>query len=159
MGKSLEFCKRLASDPERSMYCDRDFNFAKEYDNTLDVFEYVLNGKSPSNLTAEWNNTIHYSIEYDNEADFDYFVSETDMTDGTLVSKMNVEMTVVERVANCLTYFTSKGAPSSGDTVKYTVGNLVVIDEWRNVCTHDDKPWMKNRITVMLPVKYDVIRA
>ena len=158
MGKSLDFCKRLASDLERSTYCDRDFNFAKEYDNTLDVFEYVLNRKSLSNLTAEWNNTIHYSIEYDSEADFDYFVSETDMTDGTLVYKMNVEGAVIERVAKCLTYFIPKGAPSSGDNVKYTVGSLVVIDEWRNVGTHD-KPWMKNRITVMLPVKYDVIKA
>ena len=158
MGKSLEFCNSLASDPERSTYYDRDFNLAKEFDNTLDVFEYVLNGKSLSNLTAEWNNTIHYSIEYDSEADFDYFVSETDMTDGTLVFNMNVEVAVIERVAKCLTYFIPKGAPSSGDTVKYTVGNLVVIDEWCNVGTHD-KPWMKNRITVMLPVKYDVIRA
>lgn len=44
MSNSLEFCKRIAQDPARSTYSDREWSNAKESLDTKLLFDEILNG-------------------------------------------------------------------------------------------------------------------
>ena len=158
-GNSLEFCKKRIKEQEHSAYKDRNFSLAEECDEgTFELLRAAVRFNSMTNLVANWNDSIHYSIEYNPQSQFDYFASESIISDGAIYFRTKAIMDVIDRVAQCQTYYIPKGAPTDGDFIKYTVGNVVFIEEYGDY-GQEGKRWLNTRITVMLPIKYEVKRA
>ena len=73
--------------------------------------------------------------------------------DGTLLFVSNAISDCIKNVVRAQTYDSRKGPHKSH--VKYTLGNLVVLNEYNKDFASPDKPWMIERTTVLLPIKYE----
>lgn len=157
MSKSLTFCQTAASDPNRSNLSDRDWSKAKEIDSEY-FFEPYLGGVQSYNIMIQEGDcdepkALHVDIEFDEDADFDYFVCSSLIHDGTLLFVTNAVSDCIMKVGLAQTYDSRKGPHKSH--VKYTVGNFVVLNEYDKDFAPPDKPWMNERTTVLLPIKYE----
>ena len=87
MSNSLEFCKRVAQDPARSTYSDREWSNAKESLDTKLLFDEILNGNYKYRCAYYVDHDrleFDIEIEFNADAEFDYFTSETIICDGSL---------------------------------------------------------------------------
>ena len=175
MSKSLEFCKRIVSNKDRSFFADRDWTNAIEIDSEkiftnvlkdcrnwlirreledgtkIDITIYltitVVKGGEIINSFCKWINP---------EAEFDYFTSSSSVHDGTLVFKLELINDYICNVICGKTYNKNMGEPKSNNTVHYIVGNLVVLNEYdmdHNKFCSKDKPFLCERTTVLLPIR------
>ena len=46
----------------------------------------------------------------------------------------------------------------NGYSIIYTVGDFVLAEELSDEFATKDKPWMKSRFTVMLPIRFNVVK-
>ena len=160
---STDFCIKQIKE-QNSPYMDRDFS------KTIEVnMDYVLNylsNQCGSDITFPihivyfpngFNTTINCQIEYNPNANFDYFTSESMYTDGTAIFEQSIINELFSRLVNVLTYDNRTKQPdfSKNFTVKYTIGNFVVIREYKDRWSEVETPWMNERLTVMLPIKYE----
>lgn len=53
------------------------------------------------------------------------------------------------------TYNKKVGAPNNGDDIEYIVGNFVVLTEYDGYFVPSDKSYLRERTTVLLPLKMD----
>lgn len=163
MSKSLEYCKLVASDTSRSNFSDRDWSKTIEVEETENFFDEYLNEerKLKINGTDNDGNKVNLNVElsFDANADFDYFISESSVHDGTLVFELNAMEKCVQKVCCGVTYNKKLLAPQNRDSIKFTVGNFVVLNEFGNQFSTDDKPWLQQRTTVLLPLKYENLRG
>lgn len=158
MSKSLEFCMAIASDPQRSGYAGRDWSKSIEMD-SVGFFDRFLNGERNLTMTGtDECDDIHVDISllFDKDANFDYFTSCSYTHDGTLLFITEMMSKLVEKVCCAITYNKTLRAPKSGDTVEYTVGNFVILNEYGEQFAPEDKPWMRERTTVLLPLKMEI---
>jgi hypothetical protein len=88
-----------------------------------------------------------YQVDLDPEANFDYFTSYRLFSDGTLISIFKAIDECLKNVYSGKTYNKDVGLPTH-----YTIGNLVVLEEFGDYGT-EEKPFLHSRITVLLPVK------
>ena len=92
----------------------------------------------------------------DPDADFEYFTSSSSIHDGTLLFIKECADNCVCKIVSGQTYNKKIGPPKDGDTVHYTVGNLVVLSEYdmdETKFATKDKRWLHERTTVLLPIK------
>lgn len=159
MSKSLEFCKEIASNPKRSSYSDRDWAKAIESMDTEVYFDKALNGGREVTFWGkdDENNDVrvHTKFHFDKDADFDYFTSESVVYDGTLLFVQSAINKCVEKVLLGRTFNNTMRPPNDGDTIEYTVGNFVILNEYNNKSFSDDNPHLCSRTTVLLPLKYE----
>ena len=154
MSKSLEFCKKTAI--ERSEMGDRDWNKAIE-ENSEEFFDVVLKQIRRYSIISEDDSmTYNVNISFNPDGDFQYFTSETAVTDGTLFFIVKLINRCVNKVIGAQTYYAPIGPFKDKDEVSYTVGNFIIISEIDDKFAPEDKPWCTNRITVMLPLKYSI---
>lgn len=156
MSNSLEFCKRIAQDPARSTYSDREWSNAIEKLDTKLLFDEILNGDYKYRCTSYVDHDrleFDIEIELNADADFDYFTSDTIIHDGSLC--FAPQLVCVQNVVRGWTYNKNIGEPERGDRIKYTVGNFVFLNEYDGDWVPADKPWMRERVTVLLPLKYE----
>lgn len=162
MSKSLDFCKKVASDTSRSSYVDRDWNKAVEDIETESIFDELLHGFRNFYIDGTDNeeNKIHIDVEivFNKDADFDYFTSESCIHDGTLVFIKEIMNKCVKKVCGVETYNKNVGQPQMGDTVKYIIGNFIILNEYDEHFAPLNKPWMTERTTVLLPIKMEITR-
>lgn len=159
MSKSLEFCKSVATDSARSNFLDRDFRQAEEFGETKKLYRNLLDDRSKFVTTS--NNgkediVIHVTVDFDPNADFDYYTSAVVVHDGTLMFVLEAIEKCLIKVATAQTYCLKSRAPKSGDSIHYTIGNAVVLNEYGDQFAPPEKPWMQERTTVLLPIKYEV---
>ena len=158
MSKSLEFCKEIASNPNRSSYSDRDWSKAVESMDTEAYFDKVLEGCRSVVIAAKDNEDKPISIKikynFNKDANFDYFTSESIIHDGTLLFAQSAINKCVEKVLLGRTFNNTMQPPHDGDTIEYTVGNYVILNEYNNKSFSDDNPHLCSRTTVLLPLKY-----
>lgn len=159
MSKSLQFCKQIASDPSRSRYSDRDWNNAKEFDSTF-IFDQFLHGCREWRIEEKDGNenliNISYAMAIEPDADFEYFSSFSSIHDGTLLFVRECADNCAYKIVAGETYDNRIGCPKDGDTVHFTVGNLVVLNEYDMYGTKfapKDRLWLHQRTTVLIPIK------
>ena len=136
------YIERAKSDT--SKYKDRDWTKAEEV-KAKKVFNYAKRtfGLSPKD---------NVQIVFDENVELDYFSSQSCCHDGTILFELETYMEIVARIVTGKSYFISKGEPQK--YTKYTIGNFVCLNEYGNFGT-EEKPWMHQRTTIMLPVKYE----
>lgn len=161
MSKSLDFCVSTASDPERSGFYDRKWDDAKELDAELIFDAYIHNER---NLTMTGTNSngenirVNVILTFNPDADFQYFTSESCLHDGTLVHSVSLLEKCVSKVCCLGTFYKPLGEPHDGMTVHIEVGNFVVLNEYDEdgkLFAPEDKKWMRERTTVLLPIRMD----
>lgn len=152
MSKSFDFCIEKASDPTRSAIADRDFSEAFEAPLSI-VSEYFKDNKE----FKYGNDNLSVIIVYDPDADFQYFTNVSSTHDGTLIFVYDDMSACLNRVLQLETYYLPVGAPKNinGAEIYYTIGNFVVCNEYGEQFATEEKPWMLERTTVMLPIKYN----
>lgn len=164
MSKSLEFCKARAKNKEISSFFDRDWDNAREME-SLALFERILEGKRKYKIAGEEDGEAReftISLVFDPDADFDYFTSSCSVHDGTLMFMFDNMEKCAKRVIIAETYYTKKGKPQAGDTIQYTIGNFVVLNEFDangDLFYLKEKPYLMERTTVLLPLRYDLIKG
>ena len=164
MSKSLEFCKERAKNKEISCLFDRNWYDAGEVE-SLALFERILEGNRKYKIKGEEDGEAReftISLIFDPDADFDYFTSSRSIHDGTMVFVFENMENCAKRVILAETYYTKKGKPQPGDTIQYTIGNFVVLNEFdenRDLFAPKDKPYLQERTTVLLPLRYDLING
>lgn len=122
-------------------------HFAKEFDLSGFDVSYEMEGGELK--------TQHVSVIFDDDADFQYFVPACSTHDGTLFFTYELIETVVAKVVQACTYYEPCGSPPNGSNITYTVGNFIIVTEFGDYGT-DEKPWLHQKDTVLLPVMYEV---
>lgn len=157
MSRSFDFCKTVAQDASRSSYADRSWNNAGEDYETEAIFDEFLHGSRnfffEGKVDGETEVCFDVSISFDSNADFYYFTSESCIHDGTVYFIRETMDRCVRKVCLAQTYNKNIGEPENGDNIQYIVGNFVVLTEYDGDFVPADKPWMRERTTVLLPLK------
>jgi len=132
-----------------------------------EVFNKMSDNKFPEsnnfNIQTEDGNVLAEVI-YDPDADFNYFATERMVHDGTLLFIGETAQKVVEKVLKCNTYNKNIIDESQLDDdffnthhFKYRVGDVIMAEEHNGDFVPTGKPWMKDRTTAMLPIKFEVV--
>lgn len=173
MGKSLDFVKnRIASGVcngmENNKYeCMQELEFLDVLENYQhnvifdeeNVCKKILHMISLTNSMSD----IEIQVKYDPDAEFEYFTMERCRCDGTLFFFYELVATVLNKVFALKTHNKEK-VPSDYDNnpfaykVKYTIGNPVIAIEHGEEFATEEKPWMLDRFSVMLPIAMDFER-
>lgn len=156
MSYSLEFCKQRASNPNTSSYSDRDWNGAVEH-NITTLLDNILHGARKYKLTGHLDDgskvSYDVNIMINPDGDFDYFTSDSFISDGTFLFWAECVDGLLRKVLSLETYNKELGAPSNGCTVNWVIGNVVSCAEYDGDWIPDDKKWMRERVTMLLPLK------
>ena len=164
MSNSLEFCKKRASNPDVSDYSNRDWNnisgtskiFENDVTQLLDMsFEGLREYKLTGHLKGK---EISYNIKLtiDPDGDFDYFTSDSFLSNGTLLFLLESMNKLLEKVLSLNSINKQLGEPPSGCTVNLTIGNFVILNEYDGDWVSklpENKKFMRERTTVLLPVR------
>ena len=173
MGKSLDFVRnRIASGVCNGMENNKyesmqELDFLEVLENYRhnvifdeeNVYHYILDASTDTNLTEK----LEIQIKYDPNAEFEYFTMERCRCDGTLFFFYELVATVLNKVFKLETHNKEK-VPSDYDNnpfaykVKYTIGNPVMTIEHGEEFATEEKPWMLDRFSVMLPIAMDFER-
>ena len=167
--KSIEFVKKRIADGEANVPLKNDVHF---YETT---FSDYVNMFCSQELIEEFEitNSIklvfpskdfkYYTpvyLTYDEDADFEYFTMERCVCDGTLAFMTDLMRDCFNKIVGLQTCNVTK-IPSDFQEnpfkyeISYIVGNFVCCEEFGDFGT-EEKPWMKSRFTVMLPIKFDI---
>lgn len=164
MSNSLEFCKKRASNPDVSTYSDRDWNnisgTSKIFENNItQLLDMSLKGLKEYEVTGHLKGKeVFYNVKLtiDPDSDFDYFTSDSFLSDGTLLFLLE-SMNKLLRKVLCLNSINKQlGEPSSGCTVNLTIGNFVILNEYDGDWVSklpENKKFMRERTTVLLPLR------
>lgn len=153
MSYSYDFCKERIKSKDVTDF--DDINFSK-------ATEYIINDNFPFGYFNErqyqiaTGGSIKTKIIHDPNCQcFQYFTSKRLYTDGTLYFVAEAIQDLLQRVFICNTYYKPSGIPNDGDFLVYTIGNPVVVGEVSNKFAPEGKPWMTDRVTVMLPIFFE----
>ena len=156
MSYSLEFCRQRASNPNVSSYSDRDWDGAVEH-NITTLLDNILHGVRKYKLTGHLDDgskvSYDVNITMDPDGDFDYFTSDSFISDGTLLFWAECADGLLREVLSLETYNKELGAPSNGCTINWVIGNVVSCAEYDGDWVPADKKWMRERVTMLLPLK------
>lgn len=159
MSKSLDFCLGIVKDPERFTLKRDNWEEAFERE-SQPVFDGLLNGIRTLHLSAPNDFELDLELNFCDDVDFQYVTVETCLYDGTLLFVQDLMIKCVEKICRAGTYYTPMGRPENGTTMRYTIGNFVVLlecDENGDKFTPKDRPWMTGRATVVLPLKVECL--
>ena len=174
MGKSLDFVRNridsgVCNGMENNKYeCMQELEFLDVlenykhniiFDNKNVCNRIILNATTNTNLKGD----IEIQVKYDPDAEFEYFTMERCICDGTLFFFYKLVATVLNNVFTCATYNKAK-LPSDYDSnpfaykLKYIIGNPVIAIEHGKEFATEEKPWMLDRFSAMLPIKMNFER-
>lgn len=150
---SFEFVKNITADSDRSAWCDRDWDKAYEMDSKI---KFQKDNLSLSRISENANggaDVCQVNIEVNPDGDFEYCVSKSVLSDGTLAHLDGVLNELYNRIITGSSYCKSQKLPEKYNAISYTVGNYVVLTEYDDNFGTENKPFLKERISVMLPVR------
>lgn len=105
---------------------------------------------------------INASIVHDEDGDFQYFIAEEYVCDGTMSFHFSLFKEILEKLYYIKTFF-KKSEPNDFEenpckyNIKYTVGNFVLCSKVSDEFATNEKPWLKERVEVMLPINSEFI--
>jgi hypothetical protein len=150
---SFEFVRKITADSDRSDWCDRDWDKAYEMDSKI---KFQKDNLSLSRISENENggtDVCQVNIEVNPDGDFEYCVSESVLSDGTLAHLDGVLNKLYNRIITGISYCKSQELPDKYNSISYTVGNYIILTEHGDKFRTEDKPFLKERISVMLPVR------
>lgn len=167
--KSLEFVKkRIASGVCNGMENDKyehmneiDFTTIAskiQFNELVEVSENLWKTK----LLFENGKTTEVSVKHNPNAQFDYFSTERCICDGTLLFAVELCKKIFNKILTGQSCYTPKMPKDAGEKpynydISFEIGNFVFTEEYGEQFATEDKPWMKSRFTVMLPIKCDFV--
>lgn len=158
MNKSLEYIKKRIEDGNcKNMHPEEFINMSTVPFNTFLHFEDI--NDTMTLATTKDNKTIA-ELSYNPDADFDYFTTESCVCDGTLIFMKGLMEKVFTKICQLNTYY----APAFKEISEEDFGNYKMHYEVGDFVTNShiidppdkNKPWMCDRFTVMLPIKFTV---
>jgi hypothetical protein len=163
VSKSLDFCVSTASSPEGSFIYDYRWDNAKELD-AEHIFDQYIEKERNFMVTGTASNGERFRsnviLEFNPDADFQYFTSLSCIHDGSLAHLVSLLEKCVSRVCCLGTFYKPLGEPHNGMTVHIVVGNFVVLNEYDkegDSFAPEDKKWMCERTTVLLPLRMEYV--
>lgn len=131
-----------------------------------DMFKTIFEQEFPEDnkVMIESDNKLIAEVIYDPNADFNYFSMTRCIHDGTLSFVIQLIEELLTKVFGCKTY-NQEVLPNAQDFdifiqthyIKYTIGDIVLGVEHDGDFIFEDKEWMHERTTAMLPIKFEVI--
>lgn len=159
MSKSLKYIKRRIEDGDCKNMPPEEF--ANMSVTSLTWFwNQISVGETIVLATTKDKSKVIADLTYNPDADFNYFTTESCTCDGTLLFMADLMREILEKIRALNTCY----APAFKDINEedlcnykfhYEVGDFVInshIIEPPN----EDKPWLCDRFTVMLPIKFTV---
>lgn len=163
MSGSFDFCKTVARDASRSSYADRSWSNAVEDYETEAIFDEFLHGIRNFSLDGKADDgtdvCLDVGISFNSSADFNYFTSESCIHDGTLLFVREMMDRCVQKVCLASTYNKNVGEPENGDSIRYVVGNFIVLTEYDGDFVPAERPWLRERTTVLLPLQMKKVKS
>ena len=164
MGKSLDFVKQRISSGQCHGMENNEYKSMIEQ-NTQEMFNdfgFFVNGETQKIVkckTQKWDFIFNIVVQYDPNANFDYFTMLRCTCDGTFAFFRDLMAGCLNRIISFNTYGINKGYPKdfNGKFVVYTVGDFVLAEEFGERFATPEKPWVQSRLTAMLPIKFDVV--
>lgn len=167
MSNSLKFVKeRIASSKCNGM---ENNTYVYMYSvNTVDLsnsfnFNIFATSKECKLKSTMGNDKDFYTIiKYDPNAEFEYFTMERCICDGTYGFYIELAANCLDKVIHFQTYNRNKAPENiteewlADKTLTYTIGDFVLAEEFSDEFGTKEKPWLKSRFTVMLPIKFEV---
>lgn len=167
--KSLEFVKKriasgVCSDMENNKYehmSEIDFPVIASkirFNECVEISENLWKIKIP----FENGKTAEISVKHNPNAKFDYFSTEACCCDGTLIFAVWLCEKIFSKILTGQSCYTPKKTKEAEEKpynydIVFEVGNFVFAEEYGEQFSTEEKPWMKSRFTVMLPIKCDFI--
>ena len=168
MGKSLEFAKQRIATGECNGMENNKWERLNEV-HFMDVYNFDTEEKRSLPYTCEYKYIVDnedkiftITLNYDPEAEFQYFSTSQCICDGTLMFEINNMIDIIAKIFKCETYY-SPSLPNDFEEypwrydLVYTVGDFVTGMEIDNKFAPKDKPWMTCRFTEMLPIKMEFV--
>lgn len=155
MSYSLEFVKQIAKNPRRSDFWNRDWDNANEYDSSTLFHKDEISLKHITTKTDGSLSNCDIKIKVDKDGDFQYCVSASCLSDGTLLHLLTLLDNIYRKIIYGQSFYAPLGVPENLSLISYTVGNYVVLTEYNKKFAPESKPWLTERITIMLPVKVE----
>lgn len=157
MGKSLDYIKQRVQGKE-NVSLNLDFEQAFEFSP-----KQYLKMDENDRLTIQWtdddansNADISVEVNYDPNAKFEYFTMSSCCHDGTLLFSLECITECLKKILGVQTYNKKVGLPSDPAHADYfyTIGDIVMVHEYGDQFATAEKPWMKSRTTVLIPIVY-----
>ena len=163
INKSLEYIKkRLEEGNCRNMPLEE---FEDMY--VIPFKSYFLEGRGEYQIIAitKENDGILADLTYAPDAEFNYFITESCVCDGTLAFMHDLMTNILKKIGQLKTCYApalegiSQEEFNSGNyMIHYEVGDFVA-NSYIIEPPDKDKLWMCDRFTVMLPVKFTIGKA
>ena len=157
MGKSLDYIKQRVLEQQNT-------NLDIAFDNAFEVSpKQFLKFNENNQLSLVWKNDdadpkldISVKVTYDPDTDFKYFTTSSSRHDGTMLFIYENIETCLKKILSLQTYDKSIGLPNDANNCNYfyTIGDIVVVNEYGMQFATDEKPWMQQRTTVMIPIVF-----
>jgi hypothetical protein len=158
MGKSLEYIKKRIEEGSCNNMSIEEFQNMYE----LSYKSYFLEGRGDYHIVGikKDSEEIFADVTYEPDAEFDYFITETCICDGTLIFVKDLMTKILQKIGQFGTVYAPAIVGITEDNINdyvfhYHVGDFVV-NSYIIEPTDKDKPWMCDKFTVMLPVKFTV---
>ena len=164
--KSLDYIKQRIAEGNTDL---SECNYESMMEiNTIDIFEKMYESrcleKAHGVQFKSKDGAILSEAYYDPEADFNYFTMSRNCNDGTLIFDMEAMQQVIIKVLSCQTYNKAVLTEMPNDMeffdihhFKYTMGDIVLCQEYGDEFGTKEKPWMTRRTTALLPIKFEVV--
>lgn len=92
-------------------------------------------------------------IVYSPDDEYQYFIGRSDISDGTSLFFHNLVTDVVSGLKDGTSYYLPDGYRNYNKT--YYIGDLIVLEEVDDRFAPPEKPWLKQRTTMCLPVRVE----
>lgn len=155
MGKSLDYIKhRVLKQKNTNLDIAFDDVFEVSPKQFLKFDENNQLSLACKNVDSDPKFDIRVKITYDSDADFRYFTSSFCVHDGTMLFVYQTIVACLKKIISLQTYDASVGLPNDTNRCNYfyTIGDIVVANEYGKRFATDEKPWMQQRTTVMIPI-------
>lgn len=157
MGKSLDYIKYRVLEQKNT-------NLDITFDNAFEVSpKQFLKFDENNQLSLVLQNDdanpqfdIRVKVTYDPDTNFKYFTTSSSIHDGTMLFVYENIEDCLKKILSSQTYDTSVGMPKDANNCNYfyTIGDIVVVNEYGRRFATDEKPWMQQRTTVMIPIVF-----
>ena len=104
-------------------------------------------------------------IKHDPEADFEYFTYESCLCDGTSCFIFEQEDRIIRKIICMGTYNKNKISQEELEnnfydySYEYVIGNFIQSAEYNKSFAPKDKPWLMEKLTMFLPIQFNVYKG
>ena len=153
MSYSYDFCKKRCQ--EQNIELDWTDSYEQEAE---PYFKNILQETfSFTCMSEELKWEQHISLEFNPEANFQYFTQSESIHDGTLLFITENIQKCINRIIMGDTWYQLPNYPQKPKKAKvhYTIGNFIIVNEFDkdgSKFTPKDKRWMNMRTKVMIPL-------